>query len=187
MRGSSIHECMHYQILQIFFLCIPVFRSKVLKAHRYNTYGEVDFSSSSSDYSEEETAKSISPKAGGGGGTSLSPSSRTEASPEQQAINIMRRHEEFLRKEQTVAEKYRKKLSELPRSVSSRRPVEDSLSSCSTPRGGAGEEEEEGEKKGREPQTEKNRKRKLKKRKAKEKRFKLTQVDTSKDHSSPQI
>ena len=95
-------------------------------------------------------------------------SERLDDSPEEVAIGIMKKHREFLHREQLLAETYSKGLSELPRTVSSRRQVKD----CST----------SGERKA--PQTQKNRKRKMKKKRAKDKHFKLSsdvESTTSKD------
>lgn len=140
-----------------------VFRSKVLEAHHYNTYGE-DATSSDSSTSGYEGAT-------GGVSTPSEHSSRLDDSPQEEAIGVLKKHKQFLHKERLLAESYRKIISQLPRSVSSRREVEDG------PASGGGEERKE-------PQTQKNRKRKLKKRKAKEKRFKSMESTSSKDDTS---
>lgn len=148
----------------------------MLEAHRLHTHGAEDSDSSNSDDCQghifhtekggDESPKgtppvhatTMEPPEGGTHHTDTLDGSANEA------ISILKKHQEFIRKQRLLAKNYQRKLPDLPRTVSSRGKGGTEVVMGSGLEGG-------GERK--ELQTEKNRKRKLKKRKAKEKRFKL--------------
>lgn len=99
-----------------------VFKGKVLEAHRQNTYGEDDSSSSSSSTGGIDRGRGVSPLSLEEGQSPVTCKRVwVEGSPEEEAIGVMKRHREFLLKQQTLAKRYREGVSALPRTVSSRR------------------------------------------------------------------
>ena len=163
----------------------------MLELHQYNTYGE-DISDASTS-SSEDLSQSYDPLLSASPVTTATEpkddtttcahacSTTTSTTGDEldesvrEAIGVLTTHQRFMDRQRTLADQHRKRSSELPRTVPSRRVAE----SASTG-GTGGEEEMTGKGKGcgrREvTQAEKNRKRKLKKRKAKEKRFKLQET-----------
>ena len=141
-----------------------VFRSKVLEAHRHHTCASSSDSSASGCDLEEEGVESK------GTPLPLAPPPTCLDKPEEEAMAVLKRHQEFLQRERLLASKYYQTRSDLPRRVSSRRGGGESA-------GGAGEGPAPGGGEPR-PQTVKNRKRKLKKKRAREKRFKHAQEPT---------
>lgn len=137
-----------------------VFRTKVLEAHHYDTYGDDHTSTSSEDEPPPTNTGGTTPV------TMVTTPIGTELEEStHRAIAVLKQHKEFMHRQQVLAEQYRKEREALlPRGVSSKKAVLD----CSE-----GEGEGSHSQQGREPQTERNRKRKLKKRKAKEKRVKI--------------
>ena len=132
----------------------------MLQAHHHDTYGE-DHTSSSTSSEDEPNIRGTTPVA-----MATTPVGTELEESTHRAIAVLKQHEDFMHRQQVLAEQYRKEREAmLPRGVSSKKAVLD----CSEQSDGDGPHSQQG----RQAQTEKNRKRKLKKRKAKEKRHKI--------------
>lgn len=137
----------------------------MLEAHHHDTYGEAegdsDTTSSASDtlVGVDMPSTCTAPK-----GEDISHGDESERAVHE-AIGVLKKHKDFLEKQQLLAESYHLKQlpPNLPATVSSRRCTGEKPS---TSEGDTGQRKLS--------QAEKNRKRKMKKRKAKEKRIKLS-------------
>ena len=144
-----------------------MFKEKVIEAHCDRLYGTSSHTSSSSDDSDNEVSLE-------------SPASKQEQcdcdgfSNEETSKSLHEVHQRFIREQLKQAQRYHQSRTELPQTVSSKRPLEETVGSdpAAPPEKCAllTNESETGKGQRVVPNKEKNRRRKEKKRKAKEKK-----------------